>query len=987
MMNPFELAYSRLNIAQKQAVDTLYWPVAVIAWPGTGKTQLLTLRIANILTKTDVSPRNILALTYTEAGSYAMRDRLKNFIGSDALRVNISTFHWFCKSLIDDEYPELFARSRGMKMLEELDARRLVGKLLIEWSWEHLKPRHDPELYMLDVIKIVGQLKREWVSPESFRVKLDKAVTDLPNNEDLHYKKDTKWWKKGDRKSEYAEAEKRLFRQKELSYIYRQYEDALIAEGWYDYDDMIMMVRDQIVSNAHFATLLREQYQYIMVDEFQDTNSLQASIVDGIMEGQEQPNILVVGDDEQSIYRFQGAVMENILNFCNLYRSQSLKIITLIENYRSTQTILDSSRGVIRENTQSLEKALELDKSLQAKADIIEEPIFLILAPDPAIEIATLIADIKTKHSMGIPWSQIAIIYRKNANPVHLIEVMRREGVPFHKQKGENLLHHPEAQKLMKTLMLIGNMHRNDLFWEVMLFDFWSIDLHHLLRLQNKAKAQDHHLRNSLFEAFLKDDDMFITAVVQKLISFEQLSANKTLVQFFEEFLEISGYRAYALSQPDRIERLSVLNSFFDEIKNIAYLHPEYSITDFITYMEDLDHYGLSPMTQPIRTQSDAVELMTAHGSKGLEFEAVYIFNATSGNWESSRDPSKLSVTISLFEKELLTKEEKKDLKLEEERRLWYVAMTRAKRYLTICATDNDDMRSKPSTFASEIPEGQTILLPLVDNIETISVMATAPVPLIDWLAATRAELEQRAKKYTLSVTGLNTWLTSPRQFMEKYLIRQPAGKMPSASLGTAVHAGLAFIGEYVNTHAVLPSSSLWHEVVQKTLFHEILTLREQGEFFHTTLKTIENYLAKNDCPLLEKARVEEKFWWKKVIIEGVLITGILDRVEYLSDNNAQVIDFKTGKAKKSPEQLADYERQLYFYKLLWDGIGESRTLVRGALDFVEDAPGGTVNRLYFEYTTEKLDVLKSHIKAFKESLDTLDFPEENTFIHLWNTE
>jgi DNA helicase-2/ATP-dependent DNA helicase PcrA len=162
---------------------------------------------------------------------------------------------------------------------------------------------------------------------------------------------------------------------------------------------MIMMVRDQIVSNTHFATLLCEQYQYIMVDEFQDTNSLQASIVDGIMNGQEQPNILVVGDDEQSIYRFQGAVMENILNFCDKYRVQDLKIITLVENYRSTQTILDSSRAVIRENTQSLERALELDKSLQAKADITEEPIFLIKAPDPAIEIATLIADIKSKHA------------------------------------------------------------------------------------------------------------------------------------------------------------------------------------------------------------------------------------------------------------------------------------------------------------------------------------------------------------------------------------------------------------------------------------------------------------------------------------------------------------------------------------------------------------------------------------------------------------
>lgn len=422
--------------------------------------------------------------------------------------------------------------------------------------------------------------------------------------------------------------------QREVSYIYRQYEDALIAEGWYDYDDMIMMVRDRLQTDEQFLALLREQYQYIMVDEFQDTNSLQASIVDCIMEGQEQPNILVVGDDEQSIYRFQGAIMENVLNFCDKYREQGLQIITLIENYRSTQTILDSSRSVIRNNKQSLEKSLELDKSLQAKASIPEENIRYIKAPDPAIEIATLIADIKSKNKAGIPWSEVAIIYRKNNNPIHLIETMRRSGIPFHKQKGENLLHHPEAQKLMKTLKLIGNMGQNDLFWEVMLFDFWNLDLHHLLRLQNIAKAQNGEIRGNLFEAFLKDGDMFICSVVEKLKQFESMAVNKTLVQFFENFLEISGYRTFSLSQPDRIERLSILNSFFDEIKNIASLHPEYTIADFITYLTDLDHYGLSPKTQPIRTQSDAVELMTAHGSKGLEFEAVYLYDATSRNWE-----------------------------------------------------------------------------------------------------------------------------------------------------------------------------------------------------------------------------------------------------------------------------------------------------------------------------------------------------------------
>ncbi len=386
------------------------------------------------------------------------------------------------------------------------------------------------------------------------------------------------------------------------------------------------------------------------------------------------------------------------------------------------------------------------------------------------------------------------------------------------------------------------------------------MDLGHLLRLQNNAKTQDRHLRNSLFEAFFKDDNILITTIIKKLVDFEKLSANKTIVQFFEEFLEISGYRAYALAQEDKIERLSVLNSFFDEIKNIAYFHPEYSIRDFITYMEDLDRYGLSPMTQPIRTQSDAVELMTAHGSKGLEFEAVYIFNATSGNWESSRDPSKLSVTISLFDKELLTKEEKKDLKLEEERRLWYVAMTRAKRYLTICATDNDDMRSKPSTFASEIPEEQTTLLRLVDNIEIISMMATAPVPSIDWTTVTQAELEQRAKYFVLSVTALNSWLKSPHEFLEQHLIRKPAGKMPNASFGTAVHVGLSFIGEYVNEYGTLPPPELWKDAVEKVLFHEILTKLEQENYLKDTIRTIEEYLTKTDCPLISKAGIEKKF-------------------------------------------------------------------------------------------------------------------------------
>ncbi len=982
MMNPFESAYSRLNTAQKLAVDTIYGPVAVIAWPWTGKTQLLTLRIANILSKTDVSPRNILALTYTEAGSFAMRERLRSFIGTDALRVNIETFHGFCKGLIDEEYPEKFVRSPGMKMLEELDARRLVAKILLEWNYTYLKPRHDPELYMWDVIRIVWQLKREGIAPDFFRQKIDEAIADLPNNEELHYKKDSKWWKKWERKAEYADTEERLKRQRELTYVYEDYQKALIAESRYDYDDMILLVRDRLRDDAHFRALIREEYQFVMVDEFQDTNGLQASIVDLIMDEQEQPNILVVGDDEQSIYRFQGAVMENIINFSNRYRDKWLTVIPLTENYRSTQTILNASREVIRNNAESLEKALNLDKHLSKNTPIEEKKISILASPDPQIEIASLAEKMRQFHTEGIAWSDMAVIYRKNANPLHLVEYLRRKKIPFHKQKGENLLHHPEAQKLIKTLRIVNNMEQNDLFWGVMLFDFWQLDLHHLLRIQSKAKSPNGDYNKKLYRAFLSDEDMFVRSVAEKIQELTRDAANKTLVQFFESFLVSSGYRNYALEQDDKIERLSILNSFFDEIKTFASLHTESNLSDFLDYITDLDHYWLSPTTQPIRMESDAVELMTAHGSKWLEFRVVFIYDATSKNWESSRDPSKLNVTVSLFEKHLIDKGEKKNQKLEEERRLWYVAMTRAREYLIISGTDNPDMKLQLSSFIEEIPEKfREREVIEIDPVHVI-VTQTAPVPPINWTEATKTELMKRAKNYDLSVTALNTWLRSPREFLEKYLIRQPAGKMPSASFGTAVHAWLAFIGEYFNQYNQLPEKDLWIQKIEETLFHEILTKKEQADFLTETIEVIENYLSKKDCPLKAKAKVEERFGYKKVVVEWVRLTGVFDRVEYLPDGTMQVVDFKTGKPDKGREQLADYERQLYFYRLLWDWSGQNKTLSQGALDFVEKNTSDTVNRKIFIYDEAGIKLLKKQIAAFRISLENLDFPEVNTFVN-----
>jgi RecB family exonuclease len=203
---------------------------------------------------------------------------------------------------------------------------------------------------------------------------------------------------------------------------------------------------------------------------------------------------------------------------------------------------------------------------------------------------------------------------------------------------------------------------------------------------------------------------------------------------------------------------------------------------------------------------------------------------------------------------------------------------------------------------------------------------------------------------------------------------------MPSASFGTAVHAWLAFIGEYYNEHNSLPSQELWLEKVEQTLYHEILTKKEQSDFFAKTKDVIVTYLSRKDCPLAAKALVEERFWWKKVVVAGVRLTGVFDRVETLPDGTMQVVDFKTGKPDKWKEQLEDYERQLYFYRLLWDGSGQYKTLSCGALDFVENNPLETVNRKIYTYEEAGLELLRKQIAAFKVSLESLDFPEKNTF-------
>jgi len=333
--------YKKLNPAQKKAVDTIEGPVMVIAGPGTGKTQILTLRIANILRQTDTAPEQILALTFTESGVFSMRKRLVEIIGSAGYRVRIHTFHGFANDLIR-EYPDAFPKIIGATHIHDVEKTDLVKELLATHGGKRLRPFGDPFFYVSSVKGAISEMKREYLAPAQFkkitaeRKKAFARIPDLYNDKGKYA---------GTMKGKYARQNERLLRDEELAALYGRYEDALARRRRYDYDDMVVEAVRALEENSGLLLSLQEEHQYILADEHQDANRSQNRILELLASFHENPNLFVVGDEKQAIYRFQGASLENFRAFKRLYPAAT--VIALTENYRSTQPILDAAHSLI----------------------------------------------------------------------------------------------------------------------------------------------------------------------------------------------------------------------------------------------------------------------------------------------------------------------------------------------------------------------------------------------------------------------------------------------------------------------------------------------------------------------------------------------------------------------------------------------------------------------------------------------------------------
>lgn len=1006
-MQSFEESYARLNEDQKRAVDTVEGPVMVVAGPGTGKTQVLSLRVANILKKTQANPRSILCLTYTTSGATAMRERLRQLIGPAAYNVTINTIHGFCNDVIA-QHPHVFENYASLEQISDVEQYRSLNTIIDSLLPNlQLVNRKNPYTRTRDILGRISQIKRE-----------GKTIEDLEYVADEYEKQMSEKSKEGTKAHEKNMASAQKFR--DLIAIFKKYQDMLADTQRYDYDDMILTVLRAFKEDDWVLQGLQERYQYILVDEFQDTNGAQYQVIESLLTPrtpEDNPNIFIVGDDDQAIYRFQGANLQNILRFRQ--RFPQAPVIVLKTSYRCSQAILDAAGTLIANNTERLVGKIEgLHKDLISESSTKDasDPT-LIRSVSDVVE-PWMIADIVEEElKNGTPSEAIAILTQTNAELRPIYDVLKARNIPVQMDGKISLLDHPlvkQAISILRALPDLGSTLRLSAALPAAAFGCHPADIGRLFLL---ARDKEKTLAELLL--LLDDPESEIAlqpwhnkdcliATRDTLFSLSQNIENRTLIDTLEHVLRecklLPDIRSSSTEEnPDipmtddryptndaqpslfstktdkPIDPLdfAALQAFFEYIKVRSY---EMITYDFRSLLSDIDLYANSDYglrlsyTMPHLT-SNGVQLLTAHQSKGLEYDVVILPNFRDGHWDKRRHPPSVSVPEDLlfgWETEQKAYEQNQD-----ERRVAYVAMTRAKRRLIFTCPLEITTGSKardvsPSGFfveCGELPEETR----QIHDPTKVSTLLYSPIIHLD--ESYKAFLLDRLKDFRLSVTALNHFLDDPLLFLESDLLQKPQIKTGSLVYGNAVHAALKQWGMSVQDGLPLSREQFLSEFDNYLTEREILTEAERRNLLAQGQENLPRYYEQrlsDNIPVIY--RVEYPITTN---LNDIPLKGKIDRIDLDHPDSARatIVDFKTGRPKTDSQIREDggYFRQLAFYSILMEQGMPLYEPIAYVLDFIGEGTDHPIERR-FTVSDEEKQELKDIITRVWEKILNLDF-------------
>ena len=996
----FQQALAGLNKQQLDAVNKIDGPVLVIAGPGTGKTQILAARIGKILLDTDAEAHNILCLTYTDAGTIAMRKRLFEFIGPEAYRVHIHTFHSFCNDIIQENL-DYFGKL-NLEAISDLERIELFRKLVHQLKEGNPLKRYRGDVYYeVDRLKaLFSIMKREnWTSDyvcekaNEYLEMIDNAEEGSELYKSFRYVRAGKNNAKGDYKPAYQKEKDDINLLKFAAKEFDNYQEIMRDANRYDFDDMIIWILKAFQTDENFLLNYQERYQYFLIDEYQDTSGSQNELIRLLIDFWENPNVFVVGDDDQSIFRFQGANVENIEQYCQWFPKDLAKIM-LQNNYRSTQAILNLSKNLIDFNTERI-KMDGLTKNLIASnSNYLTTTITpkIIEYETPIQEFASVTEQVYNLITIeNIDPKEIAVIYKEHKSGEELAQYFQNREIPVSTKKRVNILTIPFAKKLISILRYIAAENEiaysgDETLFQILHYDFYDINPIDIAKLSvavnnhNYSNKERTSIRRMLVEMNKKTVDLFEEHSIQQMRRLGQdieywikESNNLTLQNLFEKIITRGGILAYILKSPEKTWLMQVLSSLFNFLKEESRRNPDMGLKEFVNTIDLLADNNLSLELNKVLFNEHGVNFLTCHGSKGLEFQHVFLIGANKNVWEGKR---KFSNTYKIPETLFLSNNKGKDE--EELRRLFYVAMTRAKTNLQISysSTDMKGKEIESSMFVGELLSTSN-LKPEKINIADSNILDFFALNFVsdDAVVSTSSIdhnwIESVLEKYTLSVTHLNNYLSCPLKFYFQNLVMVPSGKNETMTFGSSVHWALEkFFKEVVDTKELPPVKNLirdfdWYMYRNREAFTKE-QFERRIEYGHKIIPPYYDFYIDKWHKI-----VSTETAIKNVEINGIPIKGKIDKIEF-DGNNVNVVDYKTGNYENAKKKFSppsekdplggDYWRQAVFYKILIDNYRvKDWRVISTEFDFVEPFKD--------EYVKHKIVISPEDVKTVTQQI------------------
>lgn len=859
----------KLNTEQKSAVEFGDGPLLIIAGAGTGKTTVVTERIKHLLSSGKAKPQEILALTFTEKASREMEERVDVALPYGVTQMWISTFHAFCDRILRNEAINV-GIDPGYKLMTEAETIMFFRKNLFKFDLKYFRPLGNPMKFISGMIQHFSRLKDEDVTPQEYAT----WVSTLKQDDE--------------EKPKYLE----------LAKAFRMYEGLKVKEGVADYADLISWTLNIFRTRPAILARYQKQFTYILIDEFQDTNFAQNALA--VLLAGKKKNITVVGDDDQAIYRWRGAAISNIIQFRKTF--PKAHIVVLTKNYRSTKEILDRSHDLIQNNNPDrLEVAEKIDKKLESMRRINGSPVEVIYADRVENEADILVKRIKeiiASHK-EYSYADFAILVRANNHAEPFVRALSRAGVPYQFLGPGQLFRQPEVKDLIAYLKVLYNFEDNVAMYRVLTMDVFGISPREVAAIVNEARKYG----ISIFEACEKWKLPLVSMIHKHLGRIKKETAGQILYFFLEETGLLKALTTYKTAKEEKAAEN--IAKFFNKLKTYEVEHDDAGVFAVCDWIDLSMALGESPIAADMDwSENNAVNILTVHSAKGLEFGVVFLVNLVSARFPTSERKEQIPIPEALVKEILPTG----DYHEEEERRLFYVGMTRARDLLFFTGAKfygEAKREKKLSPFVAEAVGNKEI---------QVTSDETNQLPLLDWkptdAEAMAGEKPVRQPVKYLSYSQLSTFETCPLQYKYRYILRIPIPPSAALTFGDTMHRTMHAFYELVRQGAHPTKSALvrllddhWQRLGYRDRVYEEKMKRHGVEL-------LEGFFDKGYDPKVIPTALEEPF--KLRITPTLTLGGKIDRVDTLPDGTIEIIDYKTGTAPKTRDPSKDMQLSVY---------------------------------------------------------------------------